>query len=301
MAIKKISEIKSISADIAQEVKMLNQDFKIQGRYLRAPGTRLRMDLSVVNLPDTQAKILQVCDGEILWEYQQVFEAKFCNKKNIKQILEKLNAPELDVETRERATVQLGLAGPEAMLMGLRKAIKFTHMEEGTLDGKPVIIAEGIWRDRTGLVGPDQQQVPLMGQLPPYIPSFAKLYLGKEDYWPYKLSLAGKPASLVKSPLEKGPDGKPRARPVDDKVPPTNIVLSYTNVRFDAPVNPDDFKFTPPVEIPAEDHTVAIVGSLEQAIKVRGAMQKAETPKSAVPTIDQSINVPKLPDTPAPQ
>jgi outer membrane lipoprotein-sorting protein len=302
LAIKKISEIKTISAEVVQEVKMLNQDFTIRGRYLRAPGTRFRMDLTVSNLPDTSGKMIQVSDGETLWDYQQFFETKLCRKQNIKLILEKLNSPDLDAETRERATTQLGLAGPESLLMGLRRTIKFTHMEEATLDGKPVMIIEGSWRDRTGLVGPDQQNVPAIGQLPPYIPSVARLYLGKEDSWPYQVSLKGKPVPILKAPLEKGPDGKPRPRPVvNDNVAPTSIVMTYSNVKFDSPATDAEFKFTPPSEVPTEDITETIVGTLDQAIKVRAAMSKNANPsKPDVPTIDQSIDVPKLPGDAAP-
>jgi outer membrane lipoprotein-sorting protein len=300
LAIKKIAQIKTVSADVTQDVKMLNQDFKIQGRYLRAPGTRFRMDLNVVGLPDTQAKFVQVCDGEILWEYQQFFETKLCSKKNIKLILEKLSSPDLNAEIRETATVQIGLAGPEALLMGLRKSIKFDHMEDGTLDGKPVVILEGKWRDRTGLVGPDKQQVPLLGQLPPYIPSLARLYLGKDDSWPYRVNLVGVPINQLTMPLEKGPDGKPRPKPVADKVTPTSIVLIYSNVTFDTPVSLDEFKFDPPREIQTEDVTEAILGQLDQAIKVSSAMNKAEAAKSAVPVLDESIPIPKVPSEPAP-
>jgi outer membrane lipoprotein-sorting protein len=302
LAIKKIAQIKSVSADVRQEVKMLNQDFKIQGRYLRAPGTKFRMDLKVVDLPDTQAKMLQVCDGEILWEFQQYFDTKLCSKKNVKQILEKLNSPELNAEMREAATLQLGLAGPEALLMGLRKSIKFNHMEEGSLDGKPVVILEGNWRDRTGLLGPNKQQVPMLGMLPPYIPSLARLYLGKEDSWPYRVNLTGKPLTVVvNAPAEKGPDGKPRAKPVADSVAPTSIVLIYANVSFDSPANPDEFKFDPPREIQTEDMTEAILGRLDQAIKVGGAMQKAEAAKSEIPVLNESIPVPNPAGEPAPR
>lgn len=301
LAIKKIAVVKSVSADIRQEVKMLNQDFKIQGRYLRAPGTKFRMDLNVVDLPDTQAKMLQVCDGEILWEFQQFFETKLCSKKNVKQILEKLSSPELNADVRETATLQLGLAGPEALLMGLRKSIKFNHMEEGTLDDKPVVILEGNWRDRTGLIGPDKQQVPVLGSLPPYIPSFARLYLGKDDSWPYRVNLVGKPVTILRGPPEKGPDGKPRPKPVTDNVTPTSIMLTYSNVAFDAPANLDEFKFDPPREIQTEDLTEAILGQLDQAIKVGGAMQKAEAAKSEIPVLNESIPVPKPAGEPVPQ
>jgi hypothetical protein len=161
------------------------------------------------------------------------------------------------------------------------------------------MILEGNWRDRTGLLGPDKQQVPMIGPLPPYIPSFARLYLGKDDSWPYRVNLVGKPVSILKAPLEKGPDGKPRARPVTDNVAPTNIALIYSNVSFDPPASLDVFKFDPPSEIRPEDLTEAILSQLDQAIKVGSAMKKAEATKSEVPVLNESIGVPKIPGEPA--
>ena len=65
--------------------------------------------------------MLQVCDGETLWDYQQVLESQSYRKMSVKPVFEKLNSPEIDAKTREQVMTQMGFAGPEALLVGLRK------------------------------------------------------------------------------------------------------------------------------------------------------------------------------------
>ena len=55
---------------------------------------------------------------------------------SIKPIFERLNSPEIDAKTRDQIMTQMGFAGPDALLVGLRKSVKFDQKEEGTLDGK---------------------------------------------------------------------------------------------------------------------------------------------------------------------
>ena len=191
-AIKKVASYTSVAADMTQNVDMLKQKFAVKGRYLKAPSSRLYLKLTVTGLPDSSGTLLQICDGETLWDYQQILESQSYRKMSIKPVLERLNSPDIDAKTRDLFMSQIGFSGPEALLVGLRKSIRFDQKEEGVLDGKAVWILRGTWLNRTGFVGPDQRPLPAMGPLPAYVPSLATLYLGKDDGWPYKLILVGK-------------------------------------------------------------------------------------------------------------
>ena len=92
LAIKKIAALKSVSADLVQNIVMLKQKFDIKGRYLKAPTSRTYLKLTVSGLPDSDGTMLQVCDGETLWEYQEILEAK-----QLSQIVDQADfrAPEL--------------------------------------------------------------------------------------------------------------------------------------------------------------------------------------------------------------
>ena len=190
-AIKKVASLKSVSAELVQEINMLNQKYSIKGSYRKGPNNLIYLRLTVSGLADSEATSLQVCDGETLWDYQVVLTSPFYRKMSIKPILERLHSPELDPTLREQAITQMGMSGPETMLLGLRKSMKFNLKEEGELDGKKIWKFRGTWRSRQGLVGLDGRPVAAGGFLPPYIPMDATLYLGKEDGWPYQAGSRG--------------------------------------------------------------------------------------------------------------
>src|SRR5271157_4897219 len=148
LAIKKIAGVKSVSADMVQNIVMLKQKFDIKGRYLKGPDSRTYLKLTVSGLPDSNGTLLQVCDGETLWEYQQILESQNYRKLSIKPIFERLNSPDIDANTRDQILHQMGFAGPDALLVGLRKSVRFDQKEEDTLDGKAMWVLRGTWRNR---------------------------------------------------------------------------------------------------------------------------------------------------------
>ncbi len=89
-AIAAIKNLKSVAADLVQSVEMLNLKFTIKGRFMRAPNTHLYLRLTLSGLTDSTGTTLQVCDGDILWDYQQVLEKHMYRKLSIKPILEAL-------------------------------------------------------------------------------------------------------------------------------------------------------------------------------------------------------------------
>ncbi|HMB02578.1 MAG TPA: hypothetical protein VKP69_02425 [Isosphaeraceae bacterium] len=303
-AAKKVAALKSASAVIFESVEMLKTKFSITGKYLKAPGNRSRLELVVGDdLPDAErSTMLQNCDGEWLWDYQKVLESRNYRKIKIGRILEKLNSPELDDAFREQVINQLGLAGPDIILIGLRKAVKFDQKEAEALDGKPVWLLKGTWRSRDGLLGPNQQPLPPTAPLPAYVPSLVKVWVGQEDGWPYKVELVGRvPTVLLEDTRRYGPDGRPigsRNSFNIQKVEPSRIELTYSNVQLNPDLKPDDFAFTAPPEARPDDHTDAILNGLEQAVQMRVARKWSEAAKGES-TLPQSIEVPKAAPAPS--
>src|SRR5262249_54991366 len=182
---------------------------KITGTYLKAPGGRFFLRLIVSDLPGSTGQMVQVSDGTTIWDSQQLLEYKYYRKVALGPILEKLKAPEIDATTREQVLTRLGIEGPDGLLVGLRNAIHWDQKEEDTLDGRPVWILRGTWKDRQGLLGPNQQPLPENAPLPAYIPSQATLKIGKDDGWPYYVRLAGRMPPVVQDTRRIGPDGRP--------------------------------------------------------------------------------------------
>ncbi|MFO0892605.1 MAG: hypothetical protein U0790_26115 [Isosphaeraceae bacterium] len=303
-AIKRLAAIKSVTADVVQNVEMLKQKFDVKGRYLKAPTSRIYLKLSISGLPDSSGTLLQVCDGDVLWDYQQVLDSQTYRKLRIKPIFERLNSPEIDPKLRDQIMTQLGFTGPESLLMGLRKSIKFDQKEEGELDNVPVWILRGTWRNRTGLVGPDQRPLPPNGPLPAYVPSLATLYLGKDNLWPYKMILVGKVPTVLLDTRRIGPDGRPVGRVGSiEKVQPSKVTYSYLNVQINPtpPVRPEEFAFQAPPNAQVEDSTEAILKMLDQSIQYQAMQKKAEAERQSGPVLNQPIDIPKLPTEPTPR
>jgi hypothetical protein len=305
-AIKKITELQSVAADLQEDVEMLGQKFSIKGRFLKAPNRRVyfRMSLprlddsssATAGLPDSGGTTLQVCDGETLWDYQQILENQFYHKLSIKPILERLNSPELDPKIRDQALNSMGFAGPETLLAGLRRYIKFDQKEDGKLDGKPVWVLRGTWKNRQGIVSFNSQPVPPTGPLPPYVPSLATLYLGKDDSWPYRLDLVGRQITELIDTRPRGPDGRPiGARRSIERPTPSKIVLVYSNVKLNATIRVDEFAFQAPTAANVDDNTELILKGLDQAIATEAAKKKNEATRKEGPMLDQSIDIPAPP------
>jgi outer membrane lipoprotein-sorting protein len=301
-AIAKVAALKSVSADVAQSVDMLDQNFVIKGRYLRAPNHRIYLRLDVLGLIDADGTMLQVCDGEVLWDYRKILDSQYYAKIGVAQVFEKLASPDLDAAIRAQVVTSLGFSGPEQLLIGLKKAVKFDQKEAATVDGREVWILRGEWRSREGMLGPNQQPLPATAPLPAYVPSFVVLTIGKDDGWPYKVRLVGRRPSVVMDTRKVGPDGRlVGSRSSIQEVKPTEVELTYTNVKLNAELNVEEFAFQPPPGARVDDSTQAIVQMLDQAILQSAAKRKAEAAKADDPLLKQSIDIPKanLPAVPA--
>ena len=191
-AISQVAGLDSVSADLFQTVDMLNLTFTIKGRFLKAAGSRIYLELTVAGAGNANFRALQVCDGVTLWDLHEIVESRIFTRLSIQPVLERLAAPDLEPKTRETTLAQIGFAGVDSLLAGLRSFYQFTSVDaEGSLvDGKPVWVLHGTWKSSRGPLAVDSRPtVPRL--LPPYLPGEATLYLGKADYWPYKVVLAG--------------------------------------------------------------------------------------------------------------
>lgn len=290
-AIEGLKKMASFSATIAQSVDMLNQKFDVKGLYLRAKGDRVYLKLAVSGLGDTPATTLQVCDGTTLWDYQQVLENQTYRKLTITGIMKKLADPVLDAPVREQVLSRLGFAGPESMLAGLRKSVRFDQKADDTLDGKKVWVIRGAWKDRAGLTAPGQTPIPATAPLPPYIPSNVTIYLGQDDGWPYRIDLVGNLPSMLQQDTRRiGPDGRPMGAKVPaPKVNPSRVVLRYTDVKINPEIPPAAFAFSaPPDNKNVFDGTDEFLTLLDRKIQEETLRKKAESSKNEglLPGID---------------
>lgn len=298
-AAKKLQALGSVSADLTVTADMINQKFGLKGQYLKAPGHKVSLLLSLVGLGDATGTMLQVSDGVTLWDFTKVLNSQSCVKRSLTPILKLLDRPDCDPLIREAVFDDLGFAGPEALLKGLRKAFHFDQSRDGELDGKPALILGGTWKDSGTPVLPPGLSMPPGAPLPPYVPALVTLYLGKDDGWPYQVIFEGRKPTQIETGKRKleepklGPDGRPLSRKLTTPVgKPSRLVLAYTNVKLNAPLTDDLFAFSPPPEVRPEDRTDLFVSQLQQAITEMANRKKAEAAKSSGPVLDGAVSAP---------
>lgn len=301
-ALEKVRGVRAIAARIHEDVKMLGLAYKVEGQYLKAPDHRIYLQLELTGLGDSPGTMLLVCDGATLWEYKKILDSADVRKRVLGPIFEKLDSPDCTPELRTQVLGQMGFAGPDALLAGLRKAIEFNQKDEDELDGTKVWILRGRWKDRESITGPDAKApLPPTGPLPPYVPSLAAVWLGQENGWPYRVELYGQsPGIMAKKEIrELGPDGRPVGRPLTlPDQPPSAIRLTYTDVQVDPALDPGQFSWTPPDGMRVVDETKSIVSDLATALTQIAAQRKSEAATKAEPTLP-AIAVPTPPAEPS--
>jgi hypothetical protein len=303
-------DMKQIAAKIDMEVDMLNQKFSMEGNFYKDSGNRIRLQLNLIGMGDSKSKMLQVCDGKMLWDFQQVLSMESYHKRDISPILKKLEDPVLDDTFRVMIMSNMGFGGPEAMMQGLRKAVAFDQKSDEKLlgvggpDGIDVVVIRGTWRDRSGLLGPNDRPLAPTASLPPYIPANVAIYFGKFDGWPYKIEMIGRVPLLMDDtrkidPATNRPTGRPMKPP---KVDPTHVTLRYQKLPL-TEITPGLFKFEAPASVAAtsvKDDTEEFLAMLDQVIQFETQKKKAEAAKAeAEPPV---IKVPpiEVPTPPAP-
>jgi outer membrane lipoprotein-sorting protein len=302
-AIEKLKAITSVRADIRQDVDMLGQKFSVVGQYLKGADYRVRLQLTIEGLPDTEGQMLQVCDGKVLWDYSKILGQEYFSRMEVLKVLDRLNSPEFDETMRSYYVQQkFGLSGPQALLEGLRQSAKFDTQEEGDLDGKAVWILRGRWSDMSPLgLGP-------MAPIPSYVPSVISVWVGKEDGWPYQVVMQGKkrPDIAAERKIQLGPDGRPVGSIVkQDNEPLSRFSLRYENVELNPTLSATEFFFTVADSVAqnVRDTTSENLAELDNIAKFIATQKQMEAAKSGgTPPGDllkQGIDIPS-PETPAP-
>jgi outer membrane lipoprotein-sorting protein len=309
-AISKVKATNSLAADLAIQADMLNERFEIEGQYLKAPDYRVSLRLNVRNLGDATGTMIQVCDGETLWDYQQIIDAQRVSRLSLAPILKIIAKPEVDAEFRDQIISNLGFAGPDSLLAGLRKACKFDQKIPRTVQGLPELWElRGTWKDTTSLGPQVAAGVAAGNPFPAFVPSVISLWIGQADGFPYKLTMEGKLPSILQRRDDRlyGPDGRPIGRRPEIKGErPTRIALTYSNVQINPELAPQRFAFEPPPGVPLDDQTDRLASQLEQAVADRAAMKRSEANRTSGPVLE-GVSLPaptpldaQAPNPPAP-
>jgi hypothetical protein len=225
---ERLISYESIRAELIETVALGGHQFRMKGTYLQGTNLRLRLDCQV-QVGETAGKMTEVCDGQILWTWQQIGEKQRVTRRNVRQI--ERAASSTGMTTQNLLLAELGFGGLPALVASLQKSLKFDRVAEQDVDGLRLIVMDGVWQPefREQLAGGTDSP------LPSHIPDRVRLYLQKDKLFPRRILY-----------LKQG--SKPnRFRPL--------VSLDFVNVVWDGPLDETAFQFTPPENVRREDIT----------------------------------------------
>jgi hypothetical protein len=279
-AIDKLKALETVSADVDMTAEILGQNFQVKGQYLKAPGLKSLISLEVEGLGDVTGELQQVCDGTTFWDFQRVLEAPRLRRITLGPILKVLEKPDADAELKKMFLDNLGLAGPEAVLSGLRESVMFDQMEPSSLDDKKVLVIRGRWKDRAALSLPGGPRMAAGGDLPPYVPSIVTVWVGEDNGWPYQVQLEGRMPLIPMDERKLGPDGRPVGRlSAATMEKPSKVLFHYRENAHE--VRPSDFVFQRPPNVEVLDETEQIVTAMENQLAEMALRRRREAAGAA--------------------
>jgi hypothetical protein len=295
-AMAKLRALEKVRAKIRQDVDMLGQRFAVEGQYAQQGQYTFSLDLQVVDLPQTRGRMRQVSDGKVLWDVSQILDQTYYYQLNLPGLLARIEEEPFEVFHRNYFIQQrLGLSGPHWLLDGLRQSVRFDRKIEGELDGRPVWIIRGNWKDTNALgIGP-------MAQAPAYVPTVIEVQVDRETGWPYRVLLLGKKRTMVRgsgTPKVDPGTGRPVGSIVADEEPPSRFLLSYSDVEFDPEFGPGEFSFRVPDadRDRVRDRTPDLMAELDQMARIieTQELQGGAGAEAAGSILDDAIEVPPI-------
>ena len=121
--IKAVDALKTVSADIAQKVDMLDQKFEISGRYRKELDNRLYLFPDVHGLPDASGKTTpRFATAGSSWDSQVILVMlKTSARSRIAQVLEKFSRRTSTMRFATSSPPSSISRGPDELLKGLQK------------------------------------------------------------------------------------------------------------------------------------------------------------------------------------
>lgn len=169
------------SAHIREDVHIQDRRFNAEGEYLQGKGEKLRLELAMKldrGKNAVSARLLQVCDGEVLYTRQQVGDRVDYSRRNVKQILEYAQSLSPRVP-RADLVAQLGIGGIRGLLASLQLRMAFYKYEQITVGSREGVMIEGTWNNATLKVWrqPDGSM-----DFPAHLPRAVRVYVDADYY-----------------------------------------------------------------------------------------------------------------------
>jgi hypothetical protein len=251
-AVAKMGARKSVEANLREQVQIGDQPIRMTGRYLER-GSKSRLELQIRLAGGRHGSLLEVCDGDLLWNQTDFDESTQVTLRDIKQIATAVADEPSFADSGHH--LELGLGGLAGLMRSLQRTMQFDHLrKEGDGDATFVVI-QGKWKSDYAAQwkkGPEDD-------LPAYVPDLLRIYFDAESQFPRRFLY-----------LKRLPD-KETYRPI--------VRLDFQDVQFDQELDDSVFEYTPPEGLVPDDITQQYIEQLKRRNSApKDAPQGGQTP-----------------------
>lgn len=225
---------RSVQAEMVETVDLGMRRFRMKGSYLQGTDLKLRLEYDL-QVGSTEARLVEVCDGQILWTHQTIGAEERVTRRNVRQIL--TAASSAGKTPQNLLTAELGLGGLPGLLAGIQKSVQLEKQWEQDVNDQTFVVIEGGWKKsfRSKFLGPDADSEQ---PLPAFVPDQVRIYFEQESLFPRRILY-----------LKHSQEGT--RRPM--------VTLDFVDVRWNVELAEDAFEYTPPEKVARQDVTQAYI------------------------------------------
>ncbi|WP_166820216.1 hypothetical protein [Thalassoroseus pseudoceratinae] len=159
-------------AKIHETITVGGRQVDAEGFFVQGPNLKMRMQIEF-EAAGMKARLLQVCDGDIVNTEQQLDDEIRLTRRDVQQILNA--ATRSGAIGQNRIIVELGVGGVAGLLASLERNMVFTEPTEEVIDGERFQVLEGSWNEQYQA---KFKANPLTAkQLPQHLPQKVRIYL----------------------------------------------------------------------------------------------------------------------------
>lgn len=171
--------VETYRTEVEQEVRLGTRQFSARGVYIQGKGLKRRLDLKMKFGPKgrmTVARLLQVCNGDVLTTQQIVNNRPRVTRRNVREILK---ATEQYSASKELDRIRgLGLGGIGGLIASLQMTMTFDEYESKQVGNTKLFILGGGWNERyQNLFAPSNRN----GRFPEHIPDRVRVEVDTND------------------------------------------------------------------------------------------------------------------------
>lgn len=244
---------RSVQAEMIETVDLGVRRFRMKGSYLQGTDLKLRLEYEL-QVGSTEARLVEVCDGQILWTHQTIGADERVTRRNVRQIL--TAASSAGKTPQNLLTAELGLGGLPGLLAGIQKSVQLEKQWEQDVNQQTFVVIEGGWKKsfRSKFLGPDADSEQ---PLPAFVPDQVRIYFEQESLFPRRILY-----------LKKSDEGT--RRPM--------VTLDFVDVRWNVDLAEDAFDYTPPEKVARQDVTQAYINRFNPPEQDEASKTSAEQP-----------------------